>query len=45
MSIKVICRCGKELNEPGAILWSPPDKEGKCVKTHICKECYEKEML
>jgi hypothetical protein len=43
MSIKPNCdKCGKELNDFGAILLSPP--AGLMVKKyHICKECY-KEM-
>ena len=41
MSIKPICdKCGKELNEFGAILLSPPD-DGKVRKFHLCKDCYE----
>ena len=41
--IKPTCdKCGKELNEFGAILLSPPDKENKVRKFHICVECYNK---
>ena len=41
--IKPVCDiCGKELNEFGALLFSPPDEERKVVKSHICKECYNK---
>lgn len=42
MAIKPVCdRCKKELNDFGAILFSPP--KGKNVKKfHICGECYEK---
>jgi len=40
MAIKPVCdRCKKELNDFGAILFSPP--RGKDVKKfHICKDCY-----
>lgn len=43
MSIKPICdKCKKELQEFGAILFSPPDKRSKVKKHHICKKCYKK---
>jgi len=43
MSISPTCdKCKKELTEFGAILLSPPDKENKIRKFHICKECYKK---
>ena len=40
MGIKPICdKCKKELDDFGAILFSPP--EGHNVKKfHICKTCY-----
>lgn len=28
--------CGRELDEPGAILLSPPDKNDNVVKFHLC---------
>lgn len=34
--------CKKELNDYGAILFSPPDKSSKTLKHHICKDCYNK---
>ncbi len=42
MSIKPICdSCGKELEDFGGLLFSPP--QGKNVKKyHICKDCYGK---
>jgi len=33
--------CKAELNDYGALLFSPPDKENKTLKIHICKKCYE----
>jgi len=33
--------CGKELEDYGALLLSPP-AQGKVKKIHICKECYNK---
>ncbi len=32
--------CGKPLDEPGALLFSPPDQYSACVKNHVCKTCY-----
>ena len=32
--------CKNELIEPGALLWGVPDKNKKCLKTHICSACY-----
>ncbi|MEI6731532.1 MAG: hypothetical protein WCK90_02510 [archaeon] len=42
MAISPMCDvCKKELNEPGALLFSPPD--GNSVKKfHLCKECYSR---
>jgi len=41
MAIKAICDfCKEELNEFGALLFSPPS--GNDVKKyHICKKCFE----
>ncbi len=42
MAIKPACdRCKKELNDFGALLFSPPKNKG-VKKFHICNECYEK---
>ena len=45
MAIMVCCdRCGEELNEKGAIIFSPPfDFHGHdaCDKYHICVKCWE----
>ena len=38
--IKVVCKCGKELTETGGLLLSPPDADGRVIKTHLCRECY-----
>lgn len=41
MVIDPICdKCGKQLNEFGAVLLSPPDKENNVKKFNICKDCY-----
>ena len=40
-------KCGSELKDFGGILLSPPDKESKVKKFHVCAECYrelEKEL-
>ena len=43
MAIDPKCdRCKIELKEFGGILLSPPDKENKVRKFHLCKACYEK---
>jgi len=42
MAITPKCnKCGKELNEFGAILLSPPGKDDIVEKMHICRECYK----
>ena len=33
--------CGEELNEPGAILFSPPNMLGARVEFHLCLNCYK----
>jgi hypothetical protein len=39
--IKPICdKCKNELNELGAILFSPPDAAGLVKKIHLCVKCY-----
>ncbi|MDO8620662.1 MAG: hypothetical protein Q7R31_00030 [Candidatus Levybacteria bacterium] len=41
MAIKPICnKCGSELKDFGALLFSPPDKKGSVKKWHVCKKCY-----
>ena len=41
--IKPICDvCENELDDYGALLFSPPNESGCCVKRHICKGCYIK---
>lgn len=47
--IKIICaKCGLDLNEPGALLFTPPEMEvggdylGWVGKFHLCKKCYKK---
>ena len=40
--IQVVCfKCNKELNEPGGLLLSPPDKSGRVYKKHLCITCYD----
>lgn len=39
--IEVICnRCEEEMDSPGALVFSPPDREGGCLKIHICRVCW-----
>lgn len=44
MAISPKCdACGKELLEPGALLFSPPETVEKCApvtKYHVCAPCY-----
>ncbi len=48
MAISPICdACGKELQEPGALLFSPPptvEKHAPVTKYHVCVPCY-RELL
>jgi hypothetical protein len=41
MPIKPVCdKCGKELNDFGGLIFSPP--KGRTVrKYHICKNCFD----
>jgi hypothetical protein len=42
MAIKPTCdKCGQELLEFGAILFSPPDSTSMVKKFHICRPCYD----
>jgi len=42
MAIKPVCdKCKKELKDFGGILLSPPDKDGKVKKFHLCNKCYK----
>lgn len=34
------CKCAKQIISPGALLFSPPDKDSSCRKEHICEDCY-----
>lgn len=39
--IKVYCTtCGYELEEPGALLFSPPFEDQTASKYHICMKCW-----
>jgi len=41
MSLTITCnRCGKELDEPGALVFAPPNKKGGTRKFHICERCW-----
>lgn len=40
--LRVICDvCGTELDEPGAILLSPPDEVSSVIKAHVCRGCWD----
>ena len=34
--------CERELDELGALLFSPPDENNNCTKYHICVYCFQK---
>ena len=41
MAIKPICdKCKEELDNFGALIFSPPDNDNKVKKLHLCKDCY-----
>lgn len=40
--LKLKCNmCKQELNKTAAILWSWPDAQDRCKKTHLCRKCYK----
>jgi len=40
--LKISCsKCFKELDRPGALIFSPPNQHDFCFKTHLCQGCYE----
>jgi len=46
MAISPICDiCAKKLKDFGAIVLSPPDKEGMVDKFHVCQACYTGQIL
>lgn len=39
--LKINCDyCDKELTEPGALIFSPPDEDGRVWKFHKCVDCW-----
>ena len=43
LEMKIKCnKCKNEIKRKGAILWSDPDKNDMCKKTHLCRKCYHK---
>lgn len=39
--LKILCnKCNKELDQPGSLAFSPPDKYHECKKFHICTSCW-----
>lgn len=40
--LKISCiRCGDILNKQGGLLFSPPDREQRVRKIHLCRGCWE----
>jgi len=43
VSLDIKCdKCKRDLDKPGALLFSPPRNEKEVDKFHICVECYDK---
>lgn len=40
-------KCGGEIEEPGALLFGPPEEDfdGMVMKDHLCGTCYERVMI
>jgi hypothetical protein len=32
--------CGGRMEEPGALVFGPPDAEERCEKFHVCYSCW-----
>lgn len=46
MAIKPKCSiCGDELRDYGALMFSPPNREGITIKWHVCKKCWSTFVL
>jgi hypothetical protein len=42
MAISVFCsKCSEELEEPGALVFSPPQSDVVVNKFHVCKKCFK----
>ena len=33
-------RCGRPIEHPGGLVFSPPDRDGRCQKLHFCTGCW-----
>ena len=41
--LKIDCDiCGEELQQAGALLFSPPDMFGRVKQCHLCQACFDK---
>lgn len=41
VAMTAVCdRCDEEMEAPGALLFSPPEADGMCVKVNLCVSCY-----
>ena len=41
MSLEIRCSsCNRRLFMPGALVFSPPDEDGMCIKYHLCEDCW-----
>lgn len=34
-------KCHRRLDQPGALVFSPPNERDKCKKWHLCRQCFE----
>lgn len=42
MALEIQCfMCDTELDEPGALLFSPPTPRGRTTKRHLCVGCWK----
>ena len=46
MSFIVVCTlCGDDLEDPGALIFSPPEPgDGRTTKDHVCLKCWEEKL-
>jgi hypothetical protein len=48
MSKPMVVRCNwcfAILEEPGALVFTPPDGAGQCTKIHVCVDCYKRVVV
>jgi hypothetical protein len=44
--LKIDCDyCGNPIEVPGALVFSPPDEEGRVFKLHACGKCWNNRLV